>query len=154
MSDLTFAPGWVSDQGASLSGMMEHGGLWVAERLPPLGADRWDVWEVDAEPRDTMWKILGRWAATKMGRLPQGGQERQRLFCETVASGRVILVVHDAHQWPGHLQRNMRRLAESAAPVVLVGDVVKIASAVGDDASFMGRAAFCIKAQRLFQRPE
>lgn len=142
---------WISDEGATIAKLLKHGSLWVVEKLPPEGAPKRYIWEIDAEEKDTADKLIRRWANTP---LPRNSQERQRRFNEMVqSSGSSVLVIYDAHLLCGSLLVRLRLFSEQLAPIILVGDTLIIGAKIikqKNAAEFMMRASFCITPTKLF----
>jgi hypothetical protein len=142
---------WISNEGATIAKLLEHGALWVVDKLPPVGSPKRYVWEVDAEENDSANKLIRRWANTS---LPKNDQKRQHRFGEMAqSSGPSVLVINDAHLLSGSLLVHMRSFSEQLAPVILVGDVLIISAKIinrKNAAEFMMRSSFCITPTKLF----
>jgi hypothetical protein len=142
---------WVSNERATIAKLVEHGRLWVVDKLPPLGLTKHDVWEISAEEGDTLNKLIRRWANTP---LPHGNEASEKQFADIIkASGNLVLVLQDAHLLKEEQLMGMRLFSENYAPVILVGDVLTIGAKVIDNknaAEFMQEARFCITPTILF----
>ena len=142
---------WVSNERATIAKLVEHGRLWIVDKLPPLGLTKHDVWEISAEEGDTLNKLIRRWANTP---LPHGNEASEKRFADIIkASGSLVLVLQDAHLLKGEQLMGMRLFSENYAPVILVGDVLTIGAKVIDNknaAEFMQEARFCITPIILF----
>lgn len=142
---------WVSNERATIAKLVEHGRLWIVDKLPTLGVPKHDVWEISAEEGDTLNKLIRRWANTP---LPHGNEASEQRFTEMIkASGSLVLVLQDAHLLKGEQLMGMRFFSENYAPVILVGDVLTIGAKIihnKNAAEFMQEARFCITPTILF----
>jgi hypothetical protein len=142
---------WVSNERATIAKLVEHGRLWIVDKLPPLGLPKHDVSEISAEEGDTLNKLIRRWANTT---LTHGNEASEKRFTDIIkASGSLVLVLQDAHLLKGEQFTGMRLFSENFAPVILVGDVLTIGAKVIDNknaAEFMQEARFCITPTILF----
>lgn len=142
---------WVSNDRATIAKLLEHGRLWIVDKLPPPGLSKHDVWEIYAEEGDTLNKLIRRWANTP---LPHGNEASEQRFIDMLkATGSPVLVLHDAHLLKAEQLMGMRLFSENYAPVILVGDVLSIGAKVidnKDSAEFMQQANFCITPTMLF----
>ena len=142
---------WVSNERATIAKLVEHGRLWIVDKLPPLGLTKHDVWEISVEEGDTLNKLIRRWANTP---LPHGNEASEKRFADIIkASGSLVLVLQDAHLLKEEQLMGMRLFSENYAPVILVGDVLTIGAKVIDNknaAEFMKEARFCITPTILF----
>ncbi len=142
---------WVSNERATIAKLLEHGRLWIVDKLPPLGLPKHDVWEISAEEGDTLNKLIRRWANTP---LPHGSEASEQRFTEILkASASPVLVLHDAHLLREEQLMGMLLFSENYAPVILVGDVLTIGAKVidnKDSAEFIRQANFCITPTMLF----
>jgi hypothetical protein len=142
---------WVNSEGATIEKMLDQGRLWVVDKLPPMGLRR-NIFEAEAEEKDTAYKLIARWAGSA---LPRNSADRERQFEELVkASGPSVLVLHNAHLLRGDRLIRMRLFSENFAPVILVGDALTIGAKIINQknaAEFMMRASFCITPITLFE---
>ncbi len=142
---------WVSNERATIAKLVEHGRLWIVDKLPPLGLPKHNVWETYAEEGDTLNKLIRRWANTP---LPHGSEASEQRFADMLkAAGSPVLVLHDAHLLKGEQLMGVSLFSENYAPVILVGDVLTIGAKVIDNknaAEFMQEARFCITPTILF----
>lgn len=137
---------WVDGYTATLDKMREAGSLWVASHLPEQGGFRMETWIVEAEDSDTVLKLMRRWCEGSL--LPRGMESASRAFAERVRyTPHSMLVVLHAERLRAKVLNKMRLLAEEIAPVVLVGDVVSIASVL--DQSSQLRAHLLVKTTPL-----
>lgn len=144
---------WISARGASLSGFLNHGKLWVVDHLPVVGTRQIEAWEAHAEQGDTMHRLFGKWAQGHIFEMPRTVYGREAKFMETLQRmpPQLALVVHDAHLLKGSVLDTMRLLAEAGALVVLVGDVSKIDVLTRSHPGFCQRAGFCVVVTDLFE---
>lgn len=142
---------WVSSERATIAKLVEHGRLWIVNKLPPLGLPKYNIWEISAEEGDTPNKLIRRWANTP---LPHGNEASEQRFTDMIkASSSLVLVLQDAHLLQREQLMGMRLFSENYAPVILVGDVLTIGAKVIDTknaAEFMQEAKFCITPTILF----
>ncbi|MGR9117219.1 MAG: hypothetical protein ACU85E_15795 [Gammaproteobacteria bacterium] len=142
---------WVSNERATIAKLVEHGRLWIVDKLPPLGLSKYDIWEISANEGDTRNKLIRRWADTS---LPHGNEASEQQFIELLkASVSPILVLHNADFLKGGQLVEISLFLENYAPVVLVGDVLTIGAKAVDNknaAEFMQKAKFCITPTMLF----
>lgn len=142
---------WVSNERATIAKLVEHGRLWIVDKLPPLGLSTYDIWEISAKEGDTRNKLIRRWANAP---LPHGGDASEQQFIEMLnTSASPVLVLHNADFVKGEQLVEISLFLENYAPVVLVGDVLTIgAKAIANKnaAEFMQKAKFCITPTMLF----
>lgn len=82
---------WVSNERATIAKLVEHGQLWIVNKLPPQGLPPHNVWEISAEEGDTLNKLIRRWANTP---LPPGNEASEQRFADMIkASGNLVLVL-------------------------------------------------------------
>jgi len=142
---------WVSNERATIAKLVEHGRLWVVDKLPPLGQSKYDIWEISANEGDTRNKLIRRWADTP---LPHGNEASEQQFIEMLkASVSPVLVLQNADFLKGGQLVEISLFLENYAPIVLVGDVLTIGAKAIDNknaAEFMQKAKFCITQTMLF----
>lgn len=141
---------WVNSNGITLDALLRKGRLWVIEPHIPDASARMAIWETACQPGDTIGKLMVRMAAARGIKLPRSIELRSRMFGDAVRnSGAAALVFQDAQLLSNSVLGHMRILSEEIAPVILVGDVLGIGTAIRSDASFMQRARFCVRAMAI-----
>lgn len=144
---------YIDDRNATLQRMAEHGGLWVTDRLAAKRSGMVHPFEVSAERGDDanklMLRLLGL-AGTNAKR--RSSEWRARALHSMIkAVPHPVIVIRDAHLIRKGTLKLMRVWGKQLkTPVVLVGNVSRIAVAVEDDSSFMQRANFCVSVTRLW----
>jgi hypothetical protein len=132
---------------------MDHGKLWVTDRLPPNGKCRIEVWQVTAEAGDDVFRLVTKWLdAITPNDIPHARNKRAEVFAELVRNtiDPLALVIEDAHLLNGRVMDGVRICCAEAAVIVLVGDPACIEVATQAYAGFYQRAAFCVHTSDIF----
>ena len=136
---------WINIEQVTIEKIYEKGGLWVVEVLPPKGKLNVNLYETNADTEDSDLNLVQRWIP---GNGCRNRQEWLQAFDSALQfSGPSALVIHDAHRLSAATLKAMPMFTERFAPVLLVGDVLKIGSKVVDDREFMSAASFCVKTE-------
>lgn len=143
---------WINSRGATIQKLLEHGNLWVVERLPHSSGGGPLLWVAQAEKKNKVYHLYEKWVANTGIQLPKSTEARSRFFIENVLlkNPSPVLVIEEAHLLDGATIASMRSLAERAAPVIFVGDVAKIRVATDQYADFYQRANYLIDAVDIF----
>lgn len=142
---------FIDSNGVTVKALLEHGKIWIVDRLPETGTGALSLLKIEADEKDDVLRLITKWMQSIGVTIPQAREARYRAFADAVGyANPSVIVILDAHRLRPKIFEHLRLLAEEFAPLILVGCVLKIGAMAVDQESFMQRARFCVETVRLF----